>query len=124
MSDAIRPTGKLSNEAMIRAWKDRSFAKSIDPTLAGELPDNPAGRALRAASSPRATGDAPDSYSTDCYSTSCYSTSCYSTSCYSTECYSTACYSTACYSTRCYSTFCNSSPCETLQCPSGPKKCP
>jgi mersacidin/lichenicidin family type 2 lantibiotic len=122
MSDSIRPIdSNLPAETIIRAWKDREFAKSLSSTAPDRVADNPAGRSLRAATAPL-RGEQAD-LPVGPFSTSCHSTSCHSTSCHSTSCHSTSCHSSSCHSTRCHSSFCGSSPCETLQCPTGPKKC-
>lgn len=42
-ASAARAAGQLSNEEIIRAWKDEAFRNSLTPEQLAQLPQHPAG---------------------------------------------------------------------------------
>ena len=43
LAPAARAAGQLSNDEIIRAWKDQAFRNSLTPEQLAQLPEHPAG---------------------------------------------------------------------------------
>ena len=64
---AVRAAGQLSNEEIIRAWKDKAFRNSLTPEQLAQLPEHPSGAIeIQAADRDEAAGFFPSTRGRGC----------------------------------------------------------